>query len=422
MKKLLLLGLVFMFFIIPTALADTIHCNDCASCQGYMDNTTGPRTVLLDQDITNQDGTCLTMKNNITLDCQGYIIDGDGDSVGYGIDIGTNVRNSSIQNCIIQEFQIGIYKAGDGSQAVRYNVLDNLLIRDNTNEGLYLEIDVGSSWLPFTNVRVYNNGHGLYSRMTSSLVNFTNVEFIGSGSGNGVRFRYQGKSSRFFNVTVKNWTNGFVTEDTLSTRWYDSEISDNTYGLNWDHTRSNIFNRTIFRNNDYAMRLTDRTENNQFMDCIFENSAIVHILEEADNIGYVNQFNGTLQLGPNIVGGTYTGGNYWDNYTGADSDYDGIGDTSYNLSEANNLSTSGYMDYLPLTSNDGPPSEPAMNLLPFPWNIIGGIVLSAGFILYVLRILYIRKPKNAKEGFEQILNFIVSSIIYAIGLALLLVG
>jgi len=36
-------------------------------------------------------------------------------------------------------------------------------------------------------------------------------------------------------------------------------------------------------------------------------------------------------LGTNIIGGSYLGGNYWDEYTGIDSDKDGLGDTGYSV-------------------------------------------------------------------------------------------
>lgn len=51
-------------------------------------------------------------------------------------------------------------------------------------------------------------------------------------------------------------------------------------------------------------------------------------------------------MGTNIVGGPYTGGNFWDDYTGADLDGDGIGDTDIPYTANNDLIKG---DFAPLT-------------------------------------------------------------------------
>ncbi len=40
-----------------------------------------------------------------------------------------------------------------------------------------------------------------------------------------------------------------------------------------------------------------------------------------------NYWNTTRTAGTNIIGGSWLGGNYWSDYTGVDTDGDGLGDT-----------------------------------------------------------------------------------------------
>jgi parallel beta-helix repeat protein len=82
----------------------------------------------------------------------------------------------------------------------------------------------------------------------------------------------------------------------------------------------------------------------------------------SDNLIYNNRFSGygergsenvyniTKILRTNIMGGPYLGGNYWSDYTGNDTDGDGIGETPHSY------------DLLPLVPNT-PPYEPSS---PFP--------------------------------------------------------
>jgi len=110
-----------------------------------------------------------------------------------------------------------------------------------------------------------------------------------------------------------------------------------------DSNRNNIINNTI-TNTQYGINLRNSTDNTiigntiiendvgiQFLDNYSNNSTIYHN-NFTDNGWQVNSFAPSNNTWDN---GYPSGGNYWSNYTGVDSDQDGIGDTSHVI-DANN--------------------------------------------------------------------------------------
>ena len=125
-----------------------------------------------------------------------------------------------------------------------------------------------------------------------------------------------------------------------------NEISANDYrgAYLWDSDGNSIFQNEIISNKDQGLYLSD-SSNNKIYENTFAHSEYAIELDGTRNSLYHNNFiNNTQQIDSyNLLNfwNNSIEGNYWSDYTGTDSDGDGIGDSPY-IIDANNT------DYHPL--------------------------------------------------------------------------
>ena len=329
----------------PLTEVHVFFCNNCSDCQTKIDNALPGDEVRLTADITNQDGDCIkfnTGKSNITFDCQGHLIDGDGDSNGYGIYLNRNNDYNVIKNCSIQQFQYGYYSF-DYYDYSDYNTIMDIDITDcdigvyargtkyrnnqfininssYTNTGFYLwDFAPGRNY--FYNCTSIGNSNALGTHDSTVSTSWYNAYFEGTGTGTGFASS-TGDSAYFYNATIKNFERGIsFSTNADNNRFYDSYIIDNDYGV-YVHSG----NPSYQCNGEY------------FINNVFDNTVNTWT-DETWHTGWI--WNGTYNCSqPSIIGGCY-GGNRWNNYIGFDPDEDGVGNTPHSLG---NLGT----DYLPL--------------------------------------------------------------------------
>lgn len=312
MKKLaLLLGLFSIMVFFGSANASTYTCGTCADCHSIAQlNINHGDTLLLNASFNNDVGyscfssypsatsgqtntTTWVPYDNITIDCQGYTVDGLG-GADIGIALGSYVidsfaRNITIKNCIIDNFIIA---------GIQTRNIDDLKIINTTGHGSGVGIDVSC---------------GLYS---PDKILIEGNSMLNNGHGISIS-QYGGGSCDFTNVTIK------------------------------DNILQNI-DRGLFLNSIPCS--ADKVVYNNFF-----NNSINILLAYVTPPGNCT-WNTTKTTATNIVGGNQIGGNFWANSSGTgfsqtcvNANNDSFCDSSFNpIGVSANQSN---IDFLPLTNN-----------------------------------------------------------------------
>ncbi|MBD3253641.1 MAG: hypothetical protein GF383_01030, partial [Candidatus Lokiarchaeota archaeon] len=176
---------------------------------------------------------------------------------------------------------------------------------------------------------------------------------------------YSGNGTNIAGILISNSSFGEITNNTCflnnATGIYLSNvlnftISSNTVNNNTDYgiflnscQNSSIYGNLILYNLVYGLFLNTSNNNTISNNNFFYNSltGIASNEPSESNLIYLNNFTGNLLNA--MDNGTFNMwdngsiGNYWDDYTGADRNNDGIGDTPYKI-----LGTAGSYDHYPI--------------------------------------------------------------------------
>jgi parallel beta-helix repeat protein len=273
---------------------------------------------------------------------QNFEIDTGGS--GDGILIENSLAYFIIRNCIISN---SVSYAG----IKLYNV-KNGEITDNefTNCGIGIELSTNypgdTSHMVISSNNLHNNGAGI------QLYGASITDVIGNTINNndyGISFSYGD-----YNLISEN------------------SITDNTFGIysyaNWDYEseHNTISNNLIQDNSDIGVLLNDYVNLNYvFLNCFIDNGL------NANDQGSNNQWDNGVK------------GNYWSDYTGSDSNNDGIGDTPYVIT-----GSAGSQDNFPLM--ECPLSSGFPIFLIVVISVIAGGSVALGLTVFLL----IRRKKN----------------------------
>jgi parallel beta-helix repeat protein len=229
------------------------------------------------------------------------------------------------------------------------------------------------------NNKLFDNSYGIYLYSSEKNRIFNNVIlkgdrgiFIEESDHNSVesnkvsRCRYgifvlSSKVNKFFkNTVLDNREYGILFSGSNSNNLSENTASNSMRGIHIGNSDDNKLSKnSIFSNDIYGLFVCPRSDRNLIYNNYFNNTMNI----EANN-GTDNSYSKPRTRGENIMGGPYTGGNYWamPNGTGfsetaVDSNGDGIADENYEFE------TSDYFDPLPLATYIPPdPILPRANM------------------------------------------------------------
>jgi len=372
------------------------------SMQIKSDGTVEPSTVPI-----QQEGNVYTFMSDISnftisVNLDNIVIDGGGFRlIGVGAYTGINLAsrsNVTIKNVIINNFGCGINLG---------NSVNNIVTGNKITASSAVSLSSSNSNQIYGN-RISGNygvkGGGLFNNITGNDFKGTNYSVEINGNNNTISGNYF-ESDGSVMIGVRSHYN-IVSNNTMRGGRYGVFI----YG---GSSHNVVFGNNITIKNENAIKIQDSFNNIIIKNSLINNEIGIYVANPAfpdqrfaystNNTFYHNNFVGNtkhVHVEKGIVGGSRpnfwdngypSGGNYWSNYTGADNNGDGIGDTHYVIDNNNT-------DHYPLMKPFEIPDPEIPDVIPeFPRctpMLLALAVFTVAVTIYKRRL---RKLRNKKR-------------------------
>ncbi len=256
-----------------------------------------------------------------------YIYKNEIKNIDGSNDRGIYIRELSTHNLVIENDvhnnNQGIFLSDGGGfyGYPQYNMISDNMIYDNLDAGVFID---DCNFNTVDKNEIYNNYHGIYLSR-SNITKISNNHIYG-GHMKGIQF-FESHKNKQVNSNY---------------------VYDNIRGIYLENSNNNSFFGNTIKNNSDGIRLRDSSDHNIIkLNDFIDNGYGSYAYKSNDSLIYLNNYinNSDENAMENTAHNYYNGsslGNYWDDYTGSDSDGDGIGDTTHDI--PGGMST----DYYPL--------------------------------------------------------------------------
>ncbi len=354
----------------PLALRDSYYCSDCLDLHnttidsesfdyhfqaGYpgnfsvVNNSAGP--VIL-QHVLNT-----TTLGNYSADPQtSWLNISDNDSLF--VDVHWEIyENSVFQNSgIFYQVEVGEFKNVANRSALLSDVGDNvtvgLLVSDGEfssdwiNDSLVVRDftagDVITEDVTFTN-DVDCHGDCLFVGRDGITINMAGYALIGNGSGIGINISDYSNVS-ILNGHVSNYSIDIYADPSEGIVLNQTNVSAADTGILFEEINESTITEGYITNNSVGVNLSD-SHNNDVYNNYFNNT--INAVDEEDDNNWNTSYSCSTKH-RNIAFGNCTGGNFWSDYEGNDTDDDYVGNTSVPHNSSGNINGSGEGDNYPL--------------------------------------------------------------------------
>jgi parallel beta-helix repeat protein len=272
------------------------------------------------------EGDCVTINNFTIRNSKRY--DGPPE---YGIYLNCSF-NTNISNNIITDHWFGVYSY----DSLHLKIANNLMFDNNNGIHLY---DSFNSTIADNNIN--SDEYGIRLEMSNNTDIKGNFLF---DNPIGILIHEQSWNSKVISNVISNSTeNGLELIGSGNSIISNNLIADNARNgiYLFEYTRATIVNNNLTNNGENGIYLIDSGDN-----IVYHNNFIANT-QQANGVSSANVWDD----------GYPSGGNYWSDYNGYDSNNDGIGDTSYFIDENNT-------DHYPLMVPYVIPEFPSFLILP----------------------------------------------------------